>query len=100
MKITNNARGPRGVQLSNGETRYLDPGETADLDVAEGHELYEGLSSGDEAKPLDRMNKAELLAVAAEKGVEKAKDKDGNEIAIADATNAQICEAIEALENA
>jgi hypothetical protein len=51
MKVTNNASGPRGVALANGGTHYLEPGETAEMDVAEGHSLYEGLSGDEAAEP-------------------------------------------------
>ena len=57
-KVTNNAAGPRGVNLKDGTTRYLEPGETADLD--HDGKLYEGVSEG--AGGFDGMTKAELVA--------------------------------------
>jgi len=47
--ITNTAPGPRGVLLANGSTHYVEPGESVELDVADKHELYEGLESGEAA---------------------------------------------------
>ena len=56
MKVTNTAQGARGVQLKDGSTFYLEPGQTADLDVA--GDLYEGVVRGgeeaaSEPSPLD-----------------------------------------------
>jgi hypothetical protein len=94
-KVTNTAEGPRGVITADGVTVYLDPGETADLDLHAKHELYDGVVKGggkkakeedSEPKPLAKMNKTELLAAAEAEGVAVAED----------ATNAQIIEAIEA----
>ena len=88
--ITNTAEGPRGVLLADGTTHYVEPGATVDLDVAKGHDLYDGLVEGeggdDGDKPLSQMNKAELLATAEAEGVAI---EDG-------ATNAAIKQAIEA----
>jgi len=48
-KITNTAAGPRGVLLGDGTTFFIEPGETADLDVAKDHKLYDGLEAGEAA---------------------------------------------------
>jgi hypothetical protein len=64
-KVTNTAAGPRGVNLKDGTTRYLDPGETADLDYD--GELYEGLSKGDGG--FDGMTKVDLQAHMDERGI-------------------------------
>jgi hypothetical protein len=48
--ITNSAAGPRGVALADGTTLYIEPGQTVeDVEVADGHVLYEGLEKGDAA---------------------------------------------------
>jgi hypothetical protein len=48
--ITNTAEGARGVELADGTTLYIEPGQTVeDVDVASGHKLYEGLEAGDAA---------------------------------------------------
>jgi hypothetical protein len=47
-KITNTAEGPRGVETDNG-TVYVEPGQTVDVDVKKGHELYDGLEEGEAA---------------------------------------------------
>lgn len=56
--ITNTAKGPRGVLLADGTTFYVEAGNTVDLDVAKGHDLYEGLVEGEggesEPGPLDQ----------------------------------------------
>jgi hypothetical protein len=48
--ITNTAEGPRGVELADGTTLYIEPGQTVeDVDVAKDHKLYEGLEAGEAA---------------------------------------------------
>ena len=64
-KVTNTAAGPRGVNLKDGTTRFLDPGETADLDYD--GDLYDGLTKGDGG--FDSMTKAELTAHMDERGI-------------------------------
>ena len=54
----------------------------------------------EQPKALSSMNKDELLATAKAEKVEKAKNDDGAEIAITDATNPQIIAAIEAVRPA
>lgn len=106
MKLTNNSAGARGVNLKDGTTAWLEPGESRTFDKAEVHNVHADLAGGkaaDEApapKPLDKMNKAELLAAAAEATVTTAKDAEGKDIPVADATNAQIVTAIEAARKA
>jgi hypothetical protein len=94
-KITNTAAGPRGVETDAG-TVFIDPGETVELDVVKGHKLYDGLveASSDE-KALKSLSKEDLVRLAGDAGVE-IKDGDGNAVAHADATKAQLVEAIEA----
>jgi hypothetical protein len=95
-KITNTAPGARGVWTPTGLV-MVDPGQTVDVEVADGEDLYEGLVAADsEEKALAKMNKDELLALANDAGVTVAKDKAGNDVAVADATKAQLIEAIEA----
>lgn len=48
-KVTNTAEGPRGVILKDGTTHYLEPNETADLELHEKHDLYDGLVKGEAA---------------------------------------------------
>lgn len=97
MKVTNTAAGPRGVNLEDGTTRFLDPGETADLDGVKASDLYDGLvEASREKQALDKMNKADLLALANDSGVTAVKDADGNDVVLADATKAQLIDAIEA----
>jgi hypothetical protein len=45
-KVTNTAEGPRGVILKDGTTHYLEPNESADLDLHDKHDLYEGVVKG------------------------------------------------------
>lgn len=66
MKITNTAAGPRGVETETG-TVFVEPGQTVDVEVVKGHELYEGLVEGE--KTLDKLSKAELTAIADAEGV-------------------------------
>ena len=74
--VTNTAAGPRGVNLKDGTTRYLEPGETADLDH-DGN-LYEGVREG--AGGFDAMTKAELIAHMDERGI--AHDESDNKAAL------------------
>ena len=69
VKLTNTAQGPRGVKLASGGTLYIDAGQTVDVDVANGHDLYEGLVEGDGAPSLSSMKKADLVAIADAEGV-------------------------------
>jgi hypothetical protein len=48
-KVTNTAAGPRGVILADGTTQYLEPGESADLELHADHELYDGVEKGEAA---------------------------------------------------
>lgn len=79
------------IDAETGETREVGtPIEVADPDRAERMLAIGVIDKGEvaeepKAKPLGRMNKDELRAIAAEEGVEIAED----------ATNAQIIEAIE-----
>jgi CCR4-NOT transcriptional regulation complex NOT5 subunit len=109
VKLTNNSEGARGVNLKDGTTVWLEPGESRDFDKSEVadngvHDDFKGNGSSKaastEPKPLDKMNKAELLATAEAEAVTGAKDAEGKDIAIADATNAQIVTAIEAAREA
>lgn len=93
-KVTNTAEGPRGVILKDGSTHYLEPNESADLELHPDHDLYEGVEKGggkkskdetDEPKPLVKMNKTELIEAAK---AENVTVEEG-------ATNAQLVEVIE-----
>lgn len=48
-KVTNTAAGPRGVILADETTHFLEPNETAELELHEKHELYEGVEKGEAA---------------------------------------------------
>ena len=48
-KVTNLSEGPRGVHLADGTTHFLEPNETAELELHPDHDLYEGLEKGDSA---------------------------------------------------
>jgi hypothetical protein len=76
-KITNTASGPRGVRTSNGLV-MVEPGQTVDVDLAKGEELYEGLVEG--AGGFDNMTKAELIAHMDERGI--AHDDGDNKSAL------------------
>lgn len=75
-KVTNTAAGMRGINLKDGTTRYLEPGETADLDH-DGN-LYDGVTEG--AAGYDGMTKAELIAHMDERGI--AHDEGDNKTAL------------------
>lgn len=77
-KVTNTAAGPRGVNLKDGTTRYLEPGETADLDH-DGN-LYDGVTEG--GGGFDNMSKAELRAHMDERGI--AYEESDNKAALLD----------------
>lgn len=148
MNVTNYTAGPRGVNLKNGDTLWIEPGQTVDLDKsnvvgdlpdfgkapdadaqnivslveaqdqiarliadndrlsADNDRLTAALADAQAAssklKPVGLTGKGKdaLLKIAADEGVEKAIGDDGAEIAIADATNAQIVQAIEAKREA
>jgi hypothetical protein len=58
-KVTNTHPGPRGVHLADGTTHFLEPNETAELELHEKHDLYEGIEKGDAAaKSAARAAKA------------------------------------------
>lgn len=46
VKVTNNAKGPRGLYRADGELVMIEPGQSFDGELAKGHKLYEGLTSG------------------------------------------------------
>jgi hypothetical protein len=48
-KVTNLAEGPRGVHLADGTTHFLEPNETAELELHPDHDLYEGVEKGESA---------------------------------------------------
>jgi hypothetical protein len=104
VKLTNNTVGARGVNLKDGTTAWIEPGETREFDKADVANVHadlnpKGAKDADEPaapKPLDKMNKGELLAVAEAEKVTTAKDGDGKDVEVASATNAQIVTAIEA----
>jgi hypothetical protein len=91
-KFTNTAEGARGINLADGTTAWVDPGQSVDLDdgtIAK-NGIYPGAFDGADVPSgppsLSGKNKAQLLEIAAAEDVEVADD----------ATNAQIVEAIEA----
>ena len=61
--VTNTAEGPRGVILADGTTRYLEPNESAELDLHPDHDLYEGVEKGEAA--------AKKAAKASKEGAEE-----------------------------
>jgi hypothetical protein len=94
-KLTNTAAGPRGVETDNG-TVFLEPGETRDVDVRKGHQLYDGLvEASSQDKALKSLNKDELLAIAGDEGIATVRDGE-NDVPVAEATKAQLVDAIEA----
>ena len=64
-KVTNLSEGPRGVHLADGSTHFVEPGETAELDVHPDHDLYEGLEKGESAATTDDHVADGVLIVAA-----------------------------------
>jgi hypothetical protein len=57
-KVTNTAAGPRGVAVALGkdaegklrhDTHWLEPNETAELELHPDHDLYEGVEKGESA---------------------------------------------------
>jgi hypothetical protein len=48
-KVTNTAEGPRGVLTAKGDTVFVEPGDTVEVDIAKDHDLYPGLETGDAA---------------------------------------------------
>lgn len=47
--VTNTAPGPRGVILKDGSTHYLEPNQSAELELHPDHDLYEGVEKGEAA---------------------------------------------------
>lgn len=74
--VTNNAPGPRGINLKDGTTRYLEPGETAEVDY-EGA-LYDGLVEG--AGGISSLKKADLIAIADAEGVAYETDDNRSDL--------------------
>lgn len=75
-KFTNYARGMRGISLKDGETIWLEPGESVDLDKAKIAEplpdlgvKQEAVASDDETEAL-RARVAELEEQASKQGAE------------------------------
>jgi len=95
VKLTNTAAGPRGVETDTG-TIYLEPGETRDVDVKKGHQLYDGLvEASSSEKALKSLNKDELVAIAGDEGIATVSVGE-EDVPVADATKAQLVDAIEA----
>ena len=64
-KVTNTAEGPRGVLTADGRTVYVEPGETVEIEIADGHKLYDGLEKGEAAaKAAAKEAEAEAEAPA------------------------------------
>lgn len=116
-KIKNTARGPRGLRNENGDVVMIEAGDTVEgnfpasevkdfkaMLAAEAGPSPEADDDGDDGetaeKPLSRMNKAELLAVAADEGIATVKGADNADVAVADASNKQIADAIQAKRDA
>lgn len=64
MLVVNNARGPRGLNLANGGTVYIEAGQK--LDVPDGTALFDGVTEvqkvaekADEKRPRGRPTKSE-----------------------------------------
>jgi hypothetical protein len=94
-KLTNTAAGPRGVETDEG-TVFLEPGETRDVDVKKGHDLYDGIvEASTSEKALKSLNKDDLLTIASDEGIATVRDGD-NDGPVVDATKAQLVDAIEA----
>jgi hypothetical protein len=69
--VTNTADGPRGVILKDGSTHFLEPNQSADLELHDSHELYEGVEKGESA-----AKKAAKAAAAAGDEAEAVGGKD------------------------
>jgi hypothetical protein len=78
--VTNTAEGPRGVIVADGKdadgkvralTHYLEPNESAELELHPDHELYEGVEKGETA-----AKKAAKAAAAAGDEQEAVGGKD------------------------
>jgi len=111
--VKNTAKGPRGIRNAEGHLVMIEAGQSVsgDFPAAEVKDFKKALAfeageqpeaevedeggKGNEAKPLAKMNKTELLAAAKEAGVTVAHNAEGAEVAIDEATNAQLVAAIE-----
>ena len=69
--VTNTAEGPRGVILADGRTHYLEPNESAELELHPDHDLYHGVEKGEAA-----AKKAAKAAAAAGDEAESVGGKD------------------------
>lgn len=76
-KFTNYARGMRGISLKNGETIWLEPGESADIDKAKIAEPMPDLGTKRDAAPSE--DEAEALHARIAELEDQAK-KQGEEI--------------------
>jgi hypothetical protein len=91
-QFTNTAEGPRGINLADGTTVWVEPGQSVELgadQIAKNGvypDAFDGADVPSGPPSLSGKNKAQLLEIAAAEGVEVAED----------ATNAQIVDAIEA----
>jgi hypothetical protein len=78
VKYTNNAIGARGINLKDGTTVWVDPGETTDdLAKADIADVHADLTEGD--KPLGELSKAELEEIAEREGVDLTAAKNNDE---------------------
>lgn len=62
--VTNTAEGPRGVITKDGTTVYLEPNESAELELHPDHDLYDGVVKGEAA--AKKAAKAEAEEAASE----------------------------------
>lgn len=67
--VTNIAAGARGVITKDGQTVFLEPNESAELELHPDHELYEGVEKGEAA-----AKRAAKAAEAEAAGEEPAKE--------------------------
>jgi hypothetical protein len=68
-KITNTASGARGVRTKDGLV-MVEPGQTVDVDLAKGEELYEGLvEASSQAAALKSLSRDDLFGIASAEGV-------------------------------
>lgn len=115
--IKNTAKGPRGLRNARGDVVMIDAGQSTEGDFpasevkdfkamlkfeageAPGPAVDDEDDKGGAEKPLNKMNKTELLEAAANPGeglvaIETVK-VDDKDVPVADATNAQLIAAIE-----
>lgn len=91
LAITNIDKGPRGVNAARGGTILVDPGQTVEVELTEAEAAdlskdwfsVKGKAKDDAAdgtKSYEDMTRAELDALAAERGVDTAEAKNKGDV--------------------